>query len=108
MDYKHALDELQSAIEYSKNSTLEMFEKLEVISSHADEKVIGEINDVINLIQSQDIFTQRIQRVMNDICEEHGIDSSAYHIAPSAKHLDGDEDEVLSNDEIEALIKQMS
>ena len=104
MNYEKALEELQSVLEHSEKSSHEIFEKLETLSNVSS----TEVDEIVHLIQSHDIYTQKIQRVMNFICEEHNFEDSKYCSAPSAKHIAGDENEVMSNDDIEALIKQMA
>lgn len=108
MNYEKALDELFSAIEYSEENTHEIFEIIETVSADVDGALSSKLLDAMNLIQSHDIYTQKIQRVINFICLENNIDSSKYNIASSAKHLHGDNSETMSSDDIEALLKQMA
>lgn len=104
MNYEKALEELKSVLEHSENSSHEIFEKLESLSNTP----ASEISEIIHLIQSHDIYTQKIQRVMNFLCEDNNLDSSKYCSSPSAKHIDGDINDVMSDEDIEALIKQMA
>jgi hypothetical protein len=69
-------------------------------------KIISKISDIFGLLQHQDLHRQKIERVVNYVCEKNDIDKSQYNLAPSAKNIDSCED-MLSNDELEALIKQM-
>jgi len=109
MNYEKALDELFSAIEYSEQNTHEIFEIIETVSVDVDNELSSKLMDAMNLIQSHDIYTQKIQRVINFICTENNIDSSKYNIASSAKHIHGDDNsETMSADDIEALLKQMA
>ncbi len=103
MNYENALEELQNVLEHSEKSMHDIFEKLETIT--CCEK---EVSEIMSIIQAEDIFTQKIQRVMNFICEENNLDSSKYSISPSAKHIEGDDNDTMSHDDIEALLKQMA
>ncbi len=69
-------------------------------------KIISKISDIFGLLQHQDLHRQKIERVVNYVCEKNDIDKSQYNLAPSAKNIDSCED-MLSNDELEALIRQM-
>ncbi len=78
------------------------------IPSHKLTKVQEFISASFGLLQHQDIHRQKIERVVNFVCENKHIDSSEYNLASSAKHIAGDSgEEVLSNDELEALIQSM-
>lgn len=57
-------------------------------------------------MQHQDLHRQKIERVVNYVCEKNDIDKSQYNLAPSAKNIDNTDDNI-SEDELEALIKQM-
>ena len=59
-------------------------------------------------MQHQDLHRQKIERVVNFVCEKNNIDKSQYNLAPSAKNIDAsDSEESLSEEELELLIKQM-
>ena len=73
---------------------------------HKKDKAINKISDIFGLLQHHDLHRQKIERVVNFVCEKNDIDKSQYNLAPSAKNIDSS-DETLSDDELEALIKQM-
>ena len=64
------------------------------------------ISSIYGLLQNQDLHRQKIERVVNFVCEKNNIDKTQYNLAPSAKNIDSSED-TLSADELESLIKQM-
>ena len=69
--------------------------------------------DSINFMQYQDIHRQKIERVINKLIETNNISEEdlrkiGLNIAGSAKHIDGDNNEVLNNDDIDELIKNFS
>ena len=68
-------------------------------------KIISKISDIFGLLQHQDLHRQKIERVVNFVCEKNDIDKSQYNLAPSAKNIASDD--MLSEDELELLIKQM-
>ena len=68
-------------------------------------KIISKISDIFGLLQHQDLHRQKIERVVNYVCEKNDIDKSQYNLAPSAKNIASDD--MLSEDELELLIKQM-
>ncbi|OQA71307.1 MAG: hypothetical protein BWY33_02050 [Candidatus Dependentiae bacterium ADurb.Bin246] len=49
---------------------------------------------------------QKIERVVNFVCDKNDIDKAQYNLAPSAKTIDATEDS-LSEDELAALIQSM-
>lgn len=69
-------------------------------------KIISKISDIFGLLQHQDLHRQKIERVVNFVCDNNNIDKSVYNLAPSAKNIDACED-TLSSDELENLIKSM-
>ena len=64
------------------------------------------MSNIYGLLQRQDLHRQKIERVVNFVCDKNDIDKTQYNLAPSAKNIDSCED-TLCDDEIEALIKQM-
>ncbi|PUE66617.1 hypothetical protein [Arcobacter caeni] len=90
-------DNIESIEEMISNSELPLYKK---------DKAINKISDIFGLLQHHDLHRQKIERVVNFVCEKNDIDKSQYNLAPSAKNIDSCE-ETLSDDELEALIKQM-
>ena len=71
------------------------------------------VYDSINFMQYQDIHRQKIERVINRLIETNNITEEelqkiGLNIAGSAKHIAGDENNILNNDDIEDLIKNFS
>jgi hypothetical protein len=76
------------------------------LSFNEKEKVSNKLTEVFGFLQHQDLHRQKIERVVNYVCEKNDIDKSQYNLAPSAKNIDNTDDNI-SEDELEALIKQM-
>ncbi|PHR71986.1 MAG: hypothetical protein COA66_07220 [Arcobacter sp.] len=118
MKYENLITQLCEVIKESEVNGVEIYDKLEQITSllddckipmHIQEKFTNLISDSMGLIQHQDLHRQKIERVVNTVCELNDIDSSQYNLAASAKHLSGDDTEdLVSDDDIEELIKQMA
>lgn len=116
MSYEELIAQLCEVIKESENNAQLIYDNLESIEKviedgcefplHKKEKVTNKISDILDLLQNQDLHRQKIERVVNFVCEKNDIDKSQYNLAPSAKNIDSSE-ETLSNDELEALIKQM-
>lgn len=117
MTYEELIKELCDVIKESEKNSVAIYENLESISDmlndsklpvHKLSKINDSISNSFGLLQHQDMHRQKIERVVNFVCENKNIDSSEYNIASSAKHIAGDENnEVLDDDELEALIKSM-
>lgn len=98
--------EINAQVIYDNTESIEkMIDELE-LPSHKKDKIINKLSNILGLLQHQDLHRQKIERVVNFVCEKNDIDKSQYNLAPSAKNIDFCED-TLSEDEIEALIKQM-
>lgn len=98
--------EINAQVIYDNTESIEkMIDELE-LPSHKKDKIINKLSDILGLLQHQDLHRQKIERVVNFVCEKNDIDKSQYNLAPSAKNIDFCED-TLSEDEIEALIRQM-
>ncbi|MCJ8327484.1 MAG: hypothetical protein MJK08_10335 [Campylobacterales bacterium] len=117
MKYENLITQLCEVIKESEKNAVEIYDNLESISTilenlnlplHESKKIESLLSDSYGLIQHQDLHRQKIERVVNAVCEHNNIDASKYNIAPSAKHIDGDaNDDLVSEDELEALIKEM-
>ena len=59
----------------------------------------------MGVLQHQDLHRQKIERVVNYVCEHNNIDKSKYNITDSAKSIDSDDN--MSPEDLEELIKQM-
>lgn len=116
MTYEELIKELCDVIKESEQNAVSIYENLENIDTtlssldiptHKLSKIQELISNSFGLLQHQDMHRQKIERVVNFVCENKNIDSSEYNLASSAKHIAGDENEVLDEDELEALIKSM-
>ena len=115
MTYEDLLSQLCEVIKESEINAQLIYDNAESIEEiinnlelplHKKDKVINKISNIFGLLQHQDLHRQKIERVVNFVCEKNNIDKSQYNLAPSAKNIDSCE-ETLSDDELEALIKQI-
>lgn len=114
MKYEELIAQLCEVIKESENNAQIIYDNTEMIDSivneseiplHKKEKIGDLISNIYGLLQSQDLHRQKIERVVNFVCEKNDIDKSQYNLAPSAKNIASDD--MLSEDELELLIKQM-
>lgn len=119
MTQEKLITQLCEVIKESEVNAVSIHEKLEDImnivetSNNVDDdtktSVATIIMDAMSLIQTQDLHRQKIERVVNFVCEQHDIDPAQFNIAPSARSIDSaDVDDAVSQEELEALIKQMA
>jgi len=125
MDDTDLVAELGSVTKDSEAKASEVFDNLDKVlelldksdSSDDHKEVNNEIRNIIfetmSVMQYQDIHRQKIERVINTMRSisqimNHSL-STVTTAAPSAKHIagDSDTDDLLDNDDIEDLIKQM-
>ena len=115
MKYEELITQLCEVIKESENDAEQIFSNTEDIGSMIDEleiplykkeKMTNFISNIYGLLQHQDLHRQKIERVVNYVCEKNDIDKSQYNLAPSAKMIEKTED-TLSDEELETLIKQM-
>lgn len=117
MTYEELIKELCDVIKESEENAVSIYDNLETMNSTLDSldlpihklsKLQELISNSFGLLQHQDMHRQKIERVVNFVCENRHIDASEYNLANSAKYISGDESsEVLNDDELEALIKSM-
>lgn len=104
MNYEEIVTELDHMSKSSEKVAVKVFEKLESALSFTKEKEsYNLILEVMNMIQEEDIFRQKIERVINSICEAQNIDVTQFNIAPSAKHISGDCYEEMSQEDIDNM-----
>lgn len=118
MTYEELIKELCDVIKESEINSVSIYENLEKIDgsldnfdipSHELNKLKETISNSYGILQHQDLHRQKIERVVNYVCEKNDIDSSKYSLANSAKTISGSNDEdMISEDELEALIKSMN
>ena len=115
MKYEELIAQLCEVIKESENNAQIIYENAESIDFivddldillHKKNKIKNMISEIYGLLQNQDLHRQKIERVVNFVCEKNDIDKTQYNLAPSAKNIDSCED-TLSADELELLIKQM-
>lgn len=118
--------ELGSVTSDSEKKATEVFDRLDNVLTLLDKSdedianakdINNEIRNIIfetmSIMQYQDIHRQKIERVINTMRSisqlmNHSLNSVSETYAPSAKHIAGDaDDDVMDDDELEALIKQM-
>lgn len=123
---EHLITQLDNVTKESEKKASEVFDNLDLILEKLDsleqftddkQKVSDAISDMRNLIfetmsimQYQDIHRQKIERVINtmsaiSVLMNDTLDS-VRTFTPSAKHITGDKntEEVIDNDDIDALI----
>lgn len=118
MKYEYLITQLCEVIKESEINSVKIYDNLENISKvieevnvpmHEKNKIIALISDSFSLIQHQDLHKQKIERVVNTVCEKNNIDPTQFNLASSAKHLKGDDTaDIVSDEELEMLIKQMA
>lgn len=115
MQYEELIVQLCDVIKESENNALAIYNNLETINDkvnslsileHEKEKIHSKVSESLGLLQHQDLYRQKIERVVNFVCEHNNIDKEQFGFAPSAKNIDSC-DEILNDEEVEALIKQM-
>ena len=115
MKYEELIAQLCEVIKESENNAQIIYDNTEIIEKIIQEadtefdkkdEILNKIFEIYSLLQNQDIHRQKIERVVNFVCEHQNIDKSQYNLAPSAKNIDSSED-TLSEDELEKLIKEM-
>lgn len=114
MKYEELIAQLCEVIKESENNAQVIYDNAEMIDNivneleiplHKKEKIGDLVSTIYGLLQNQDLHRQKIERVVNFVCEKNDIDKSQYNLAPSAKNIASDD--MLSEDELELLIKQM-
>ena len=115
MRYEELITELCEVIKETEKDAEGIFDNTDEISKiienikipiHKREKLKDLLSNIYGLLQRQDLHRQKIERVVNFVCDKNDIDKAQYNLAPSAKNIDSCED-TLSADELELLIKQM-
>lgn len=114
MKYEELIHELCDVIKQSENNATKIYENLQNIDDvtssldlleYQKERIQHQVSEAMGKLQHQDLYRQRIEKVVNFVCEKNDIDKSQYNLAGSAKSIDSDDN--LSEDELEELIKNM-
>jgi histidyl-tRNA synthetase len=114
MKYEELISQLCEVIKESENNAKLIYDNAEVIDSiisdldiplHKKNKIGNIVSDIYSLLQHQDLHRQKIERVVNFVCEKNDIDKSLFNLAPSAKNINSED--MLSDEELEELVKQM-
>ena len=115
MKYEELISQLCEVIKESENNAQRIYDSVELIDDinskldiplHLKEKIQNSLSDIYGLLQHQDLHRQKIERVVNFVCDKNDIDKAQYNLAPTAKTIDATEDS-LSEDELAALIQSM-
>lgn len=126
--HRDMAEQLGSVTKESEIKATEIFDKLESIlrvtetlkTSQDDldahlEKIDVIVMDIMSTMQYQDIHRQKIERVINNMRSISKLMNQTLHIvddeeiAPSAKHIAGDDtSDLVTDEELEALIASMN
>lgn len=115
MKYEDLINELCFVIKESEVNAQQIYDTAETINEHINKldilshqktQMTDKLVDIFGLLQHQDLHRQKIERVVNYICDKNDIDPTQYNIAPSAKNIESSDD-TLNEDELEELIRQM-
>ncbi|OCL86311.1 hypothetical protein AAX26_01444 [Aliarcobacter thereius] len=118
MRYEELITELCEVIKETENDAqgiLDNSENMEQIleSMHLPkrkkDKLIEAISNIYGFLQRQDLHRQKIERVVNFVCDKNDIDKTQYNLAPIAKNISYSPccDENMSSEELELLIRSM-
>lgn len=111
-----ALEDLNSSCISSEKHSVEVISKIDdILELTEDTKTnLDTIRtiafDLINNMQHHDLNRQKVQRAMNLIIENENIskdelkESNIKCVSPSAKHIDSEDGESISDEELEKLI----
>lgn len=118
MTYEELIKELCDVIKESETNSVLIYDNLEEINQKIEileiplslkNKIQENIINSQGLLQHQDLHRQKIERVVNFVCEKNNIDTSDFNISASAKCISSsDSDDYISEEELEALIKSMT
>ena len=96
MRYEELITELCEVIKETEKDAEGIFDNTDEISKiienikipiHKREKLKDLLSNIYGLLQRQDLHRQKIERVVNFVCEKNDIDKSQYNLAPSAKNI---------------------
>jgi hypothetical protein len=113
------LKELNSVKLSSEEHSSDMVDMIDIIlhEIEKDELNLGSIKthlfQMIDDLQFQDINRQKIERVMNQLIKSGSIcdkilEKNNIVKSPEAKHIDGEDGEVISDEELQALINRIN
>ncbi|AXK48615.1 hypothetical protein CRU87_06600 [Aliarcobacter trophiarum LMG 25534] len=115
MRYEELITELCEVIKETENDAQGIFDSSQDIEDlisdidmprHKKQRLEDTLSNIYGFLQRQDLHRQKIERVVNFVCDKNDIDKSQYNLAPSAKTINPTEDS-LNEEELEALIKSM-
>lgn len=127
----HLIAQLDDVTKESEKKASEVFDNLDILLANLDEmqkllndpkalenaieKMRNLIFEIMSIMQYQDIHRQKIERVINTMSAisvlMNDTLNSVRTFTPSAKHIAGDKtpkDEIVGNDDIDALIASMT
>lgn len=114
--YLNILKELNESKVSSEEHSLEVISKIDDIIDSCDSAVIDFENiksiafELIDMMQHHDLNRQKVERVMNIIIDNTGITDEELSsvdikkLANSAKHIDSNDGDAISDEELEKLI----
>lgn len=117
MTHEKLITQLCEVIKESEVNATDIYSKMEQIlelcltitEENTKSKINNILFDAMNLIQLQDLHRQKIERVVNFVCEEHNINPEKFNIAKSANCIDkNDVDDFMSEDELAKLVEEMT
>ena len=117
MKYEELIAQLCEVIKESENNAKLIYDNTEIINTiisdleiplYKKDKIGNAVSNIFGLLQQQDLHRQKIERVVNFVCDKNGIDKSQYNLAASAKNIDSkDSEDILTEEELALLIKEM-
>lgn len=116
MRYEELITELCEVIKETENDAQGIFNNSEEIENlledidmprHKRDKLDKILSNIYGFLQRQDLHRQKIERVVNFVCDSNNIDKSQYNLAPSAKTLNYSGEDSLNAEELEELIRTM-
>jgi hypothetical protein len=114
--YIDALKDLNSSKESSEKHSLDLMSKIDDIIDSTENNNVNIENiktialEIMDMMQHHDLNRQKVERVMNhiinnnDISDEQLKELNIKNISPSSKHIDSDDGENISDEELEKLI----
>lgn len=114
MTYEDLIKDLCDVIKESENNATQIYEIFENINEavdsyeiieHEKNKIKSKVSTAFGLLQHQDLYRQKIEKVVNHVCDRNSIDKTQFNLAASAKNIDSEDN--ISEDELAALISSM-
>ena len=87
MKYEELIAQLCEVIKESENNAKLIYDNTEIINTiisdleiplYKKDKIGNAVSNIFGLLQQQDLHRQKIERVVNFVCDKNGIDKSQY------------------------------